>query len=418
MAGRESVPGQYLELVRVLETVWRRRQASAGSEEVYYRLLLDYYSEPLRASEEGRPVVAHNCYVPPEIFYGLGLASLCLDSFGIITTSLFKNYPELAAVARGMGLPAEICSSHRMQLALAREGWLPRPDIVVWSHQICDSSSKTGELLQNLYGVPGYFLDRPWAYREQDIKYYAEELGSLISFLEDVSGRRMDWDRLCRALEFSLEAARLQGEIDALSRAVPSPRSNRIGVEFQASNWIFLGQPSGVTLARAVRDELKRRVEEGRGYYPGERYRLLGLYPPPAFRWKLLDWMGREHGACVVAETYALHWGPWEVDPGRPLESLARRCFATPVSRHYHGPPDHLLADVVEDARTHRVDGAICFAMINCRQQCAIVRNMRDVLQRELQIPTLVIDIDMLDPSFVSDEELKDRLEGFFEILE
>ncbi|MEE9201655.1 MAG: 2-hydroxyacyl-CoA dehydratase family protein, partial [Dehalococcoidia bacterium] len=344
VGGDHGIPTQYRDLLQALEGVLRHRQASptTGSEEVYYQLLVDYFAEPLRAREAGRPVVAHGCYVPPEIFYALGIAPLCLDSVGIISASLFKNYPELAAVARQMGLPVEICSSHRMQVALARQGWLPRPDAVVWSHQICDSSSKTGEMLQKLYETPGYFLDRPWAYREQDVGYYTEELGSLVSFLEGVSGRRMDWDRLCQALEFSQEIARLQGEISALTRAVPSPSHNRIGVQFQATNWILLGQPAGVTLASAIRDELAQRAAAGRGYYPQEKYRLLALYPPPAFRWKLLDWMGREHGACVVVESYAYHWGPWELDPRRPLESLARRCFATPVSRHYHGPPHHL----------------------------------------------------------------------------
>ena len=410
----------YQALVDTLERMLQHRQGqpTTPADETYYQLLLDYYRRPLQAWQEGRPVVAHGCFVPPEIFYALDMVPLCLDSFGIIFASLLKTYPELAAVARGMGLPVEICSSHRMQLALARQGWLPRPDVIVWSHQICDSSSKTGEMLQRIYDIPGYFLDRPWAYREEDVNYYTQELGSLVSHLESLVNRRMDWDQLSQALGFSQEIARLQGDINTLARTVPSPCPNRMGVQFQATNWMFLGQPAGVTLAQTLREEVAQRVAAGRGYYPQERYRLLALYPPPAFRWKLLDWLGREYGASIVGESYAYHWGPWELDHHRPLESLARRCFASPVSRHYHGPPQYLIADILEDARTHQVQGALCFAMINCRQQCAIIRSLKDILQEQAGISTLVLDIDMLDPTFVTEEELREKLEGFLEMLE
>ena len=71
----------------------------------------------------------------------------------------------------------------------------------------------------------------------------------------------------------------------------------------------------------------------------------------------------------------------------------------------------------MEDAVAHHAQWGLFFAMINCRQGCAMVRPVKDALLREAGIPTVVVDIDVLDPSFVSDDDIKDKLEGFFEVL-
>jgi benzoyl-CoA reductase/2-hydroxyglutaryl-CoA dehydratase subunit BcrC/BadD/HgdB len=84
-----------------------------------------------------------------------------------------------------------------------------------------------------------------------------------------------------------------------------------------------------------------------------------------------------------------------------------------------HGPAElGWLPDTVGDAIAYKVEGAVYWAHIGCKQGCALIRIIRDALREEAGIPTLVLDIDVVDPSFVSEEELKDKLEGFFERLE
>lgn len=145
---------------------------------------------------------------------------------------------------------------------------------------------------------------------------------------------------------------------------------------------LYMGAPEAVEYLRAVRDEIRERVKCGKGYVE-ERYRLIALFTPPNYNWKLLDWMEREHGACIVAEPYNSHWGDFEYDFSRPWLTLARRAFRHPT----------------------------------CRQTCATIRTVKDALSERVGIPTLVLDMDTGDPSFISDEELKDKLESFFEML-
>lgn len=406
-------------MVETLEFILRHRQhrPTTRSDEVYYEMLVEYFRRPLKAVEEGAPLVAHTAYIPSEIFYAMDLVPLHLESFSIISPSVLHNFEEMASVAKGFGLTPEVCSAHRVQAAWFIQGWLPRPRAVVWSQQLCDSINHSGSLLQEAYDIPGYFLDRPYYLGEREVHYYSQNLAEMVEFLEATTGHHLDQDRLCQALAHTYEIAQAEREMYALCRQVPCPMPNRLGDQlFSICNWLYLGTPQGVDFARSALEEVRERV--GQGVVPQENYRLISLYPPPAFRWKLMDWMEREHGAIIVARPYCLRWAPWEPDYSHPMESLARRCFAIPISRHFHAPVmEAMVPDAVEDAIAHHAEGALFFAMINCRQGCAMVRPVKDALLQQAGIPTVVVDVDVLDPSFVSDEDMKDKIESFFEAL-
>jgi benzoyl-CoA reductase/2-hydroxyglutaryl-CoA dehydratase subunit BcrC/BadD/HgdB len=74
--------------------------------------------------------------------------------------------------------------------------------------------------------------------------------------------------------------------------------------------------------------------------------------------------------------------------------------------------------DAVEEAIDYKAEGAIYWAHIGCRQACATIRSTKDALMEKAGIPTLVIDCDIADPSLTSEEEVRTKLEGFFEIME
>lgn len=72
---------------------------------------------------------------------------------------------------------------------------------------------------------------------------------------------------------------------------------------------------------------------------------------------------------------------------------------------------------VVKEAVEFQVHGVIFWATSGCRQGNAMARVLKDALIRETNIPTLVLDMDVSDPSFTSIEEMQERLESFLERL-
>ena len=407
-------------MIEVLEGIagHRRRGMGYPSDVLYYDLVAAYYRRVRQAHEEGKPVVAHSIMLPTELFIALDVVPLHLECLATTLPPSIKNYEELFVAARGFGLPSEICSTHRAMAALFAQGWMPRPDALVYSQQACDSSVKSGGLLKELYGLPSLFVERPYRLTESQAEYYAQELREMVFFLERITGRRLDYDRLAQVMEESQRQVGLHREIYRLRARVPTPMPNRRGCQMVNVYWLASGSPEAVAYYQAVHNEAQELADAGKGVVPEERFRIMTLFNPPTHNWKLLDWLQRDHGASIVANPYYHHWGEWRYDPADPFQSLALKYFATPVMRQMHGPVDEAVADSVTDAVSHGAQGAIYWANIGCPQTCAIIRTVRDALRDRVGIPTLVLDCDYLDPSVVSEDDLKDKLESFLESLE
>jgi len=203
-------------------------------------------------------------------------------------------------------------------------------------------------------------------------------------------------------------------EICELRKTVPSPMRNQHMIEMILAQLLLSGAPELVTFYKAIRDEVKEAAEKGEGVVPQERHRLLTFFFYPAYLWKLLDAIQSAYGAVIVAEPHLSPWCEGEVDPAKPLESLARKAFAL----YDTGPLEPFVDKVIREVREYKAEGAIYWAHIGCRQTCATIRILKDALLEKAGIPTLVVDCDLADPTYSSGEQMKDRLEEFFELLD
>lgn len=79
---------------------------------------------------------------------------------------------------------------------------------------------------------------------------------------------------------------------------------------------------------------------------------------------------------------------------------------------------DGILAYRRKNPTFAKADASIYFAHIGCRQACALIRSMKDALKDKVGIPMIALDCDIIDPSLSPGEEMRNKLEGFFEMLE
>ncbi len=397
--------------VEMLEGVAAHRRAQGGS--MYYDLLANTLRNIQTARDEGKCIVAHTIMIPIELFYAMDIVPFYLEGLCEIIART-HGLEESFSAARSKGFASEICSIHRLVDAMAIQGWMPRPDAFVWSNQVCDLTTKTGDFLSKLYDRPGFYLDRPYTNSEKGVQYFVRELEELIAFLERLTGRKMDWDRLGEVMENTRRKTELFREICELRKAVPSPMKNQHVVEMSMTQDLASGSPELVAFYQSVRDEVKAAVEKGQGIVAEEKYRLLTFFYYPAHLWKLLNAMQTDFGAIIVAEPHLSTWCEGDIDPSKPLESLARKAFAL----YDTGPLQPFVDKVVREAGEYRVDGAIYWAHIGCRQTCATIRILKDALMEKAGIPTLVIDCDFGDPTYAPGDLLRDKIEEFLELLD
>ncbi|MEK7848796.1 MAG: hypothetical protein AAB270_07715, partial [Chloroflexota bacterium] len=112
-------------MIEVLEgiAVHRRQGQGYPSDAMYYDLVAAYYRRVRQAHEDGKLVVAHSIMVPTELLLAMDLVPLHLECLATTLPPALKNYEELFAAARGYGLPAEVCSTHRCIAGAFLEGW-------------------------------------------------------------------------------------------------------------------------------------------------------------------------------------------------------------------------------------------------------------------------------------------------------
>ncbi len=403
---------------RLLGRMNRVQPEARSSQTLYYQMLAEYYTRIRNARQEGKLLAAHTVFFPTEILYAMDIVPMHTEMTTWLTALFLREQAELLAKGAELGLAPEICSPHRGVAGIFGLGAIPHPDVILWSNLICDNTAKSGELMMELSHSPGFFLDNPFQSSPGEINYLVGELEDMVHFLEEKSGRKMDWDRLSEMVARTDEEIELYREICQLRKAVPSPMSISGYLELLSADYMFPGQPEATQYLMQLRDELKTMVEQGRGAASPERFRLMTLFVPPMYLMSYLAGLFEELGAVSVVEPLFTRWSEGRLDPAKPLESVARKSFLIPERRSMYGPlSEQALQDITDGAEQYKIDGAIYWAFMGCRHTCATVKVIKETLS-EVDVPMLTIDCDIVDPTINSEEEIRDKITQFFEMLE
>jgi len=127
------------------------------------------------------------------------------------------------------------------------------------------------------------------------------------------------------------------------------------------------------------------------------------------------DW-----GGAFVSSTYLWFAScgtdlAWEYDLAQPLESLAE---GTLVSvRHAMDAmfyQDRMIAGMIEP---YALDGVVYHPIKSCRTVSTGLADSRRAVAQLSDVPSLFIESDMMDRRVVSEAQLKNRIDAFFEGL-
>ncbi len=417
-AGTSTKIETFIQTANLLSRMNRSQPGARESRTLYYRMLADYYNNIHRARQEGKLIAAHTVFFPTEVLYAMDIVPMHMETTTWLSAFLLKEQSELLAKGSELGLAPEICSPHRGVAGMFALQEIPKPDVILWSNLICDNTAKSGELLMELTGSPGYFLDNPFQDSPGELDYLIGELKEMVTFLEEVSGKKMNWEKLSEIIERTNKEIDLYREINELRKAVPSPMNISGYLELISADYLFPGQVQAIEYLTKLRDELKSSILNKEGAVTNERFRLMNLFIPPLHLLGSLVNIFDEQGAVSVAEPMFTRWSDGKLDPSKPLRSVAQKSFLIPERRSMYGPlKGPAIPDIVESAEQYQVDGAIYWAFMGCRHTCAAIKVIKEALN-EIDVPMLTIDCDIIDPTVNSEDEVREQLMQFFEMLE
>ncbi len=391
--------------------------ATRQSQKLYYKMLISYFTRLRDAKENNDFVAAHTVFFPSEILLAMDIVPMHTETTTWMTSLFTGECSDILAAGSSLGLASEICTAHRGLAGAFQIHSIPRPDVMLWSNMVCDNTAKSGELVMELCDCPGYFLDRPFKDSPREKAYMVNEIKEMIVFLEEKSGRKMDFSRLSEIVARIDRQIELMREVNELRKSVPTPFSPLGFLELVTIDYLFPGQPESIEYLETLLSELKQAVAEKRGAVPKERFRLMSLFIPPMYLMSFLEKIAVEYGAVSVLEPFFTDWGEGRLDASKPVESVVEKSFMQPAAKMYGPMGDRTLSSISKTAEEYRLDGAIYYADVYCRHSCAMIKMFKDRLN-ELDLPVLTLDCDVLDSTVTSQDEVREKMERFFELLE
>lgn len=342
--------------------------------------------------------------------------------------------------AEDHGFSPDVCGYVKADYALQMRGGehprgrIPPPAVAVLT-SACNTYIKWAEIWERLYGTPVFTLDVPGSRSangvsadadglERDRRYVAHQLHELIDLLERVSGRRFDVDRLREAMSWTNEMGRGYRRALELNARAPSAFDAVLeGTMYLGVANALRGTAAGARYFAELVEELEGRHAAGLTGAGGaeEKHRLIFVGVPCYPIFSRFHQMFTAWGGAFVGSSYLWFASggldlDFEYDVGRPIESLAdgvlRGVRRATDAMLFH---DRLLLEAID---RFGADGVVYHPVKSCRTVSTGLADSRRVVLESRDVLALYIESDMMDRRVVSEAQLKNRIDAFFEGLE
>jgi len=355
-----------------------------------------------------------------------------------LQTAVRRVAHEYLDEAEDYGYSPDICGYVKADVATQLRGGelpmgqIPKPGIAVYTNA-CNTYIKWAEIWERMHGCPTFVLDVPGTRAagahtwpgdtdfENDRRYVAAQIKELIDVCEKVSGIKFDIDRLRETLGHANTMSRGWQRVLELNQARPSLfNALSDGTIYLGVANGLRGSDSGAIYFNDLVEELEYKRERGIGTLTDEQYRLIFVGVPcyPIFR--RFTELFTELGGTFVNSTYLWFASGganvgFEYDLKNPLDSLAEGLLISvrDAMDSMFFQTDILLG-MIED---YDADGVVYHPIKSCRTVSTGLADNRRALMSERDIPSLFIESDMMDRRVVSEAQLKNRVDAFFEGL-
>ena len=202
-------------------------------------------------------------------------------------------------------------------------------------------------------------------------------------------------------------------EIQELRTAVPSPIRGRDALRIPGIAGRAGQDDRALAWIKMARDELKERVEKGEGAVKDEKHRILWLHTAPLFKdvTKILE--DEFQASVVVSELDDVGLRGDRNEKDGPIEAMAR----ANLQFSWNGLAQNRVDRVLELAQEIKADACIAFSQWGCKVASNATSPVKDALENELGIPTLILKGDYMDARNYSEADDRSQFEALMEML-
>lgn len=396
------------------------------SRDILRDLIATYWKQVKEAPLQGRRVAWCSGISPMDLLKVMDFTLVFPENYAA-TCSARKVSTMFCERAESFGYSPDICSYVRNGLGSVLSGdvehcpvgGLPRPDLLL-INSYCVPITKWFEELSRFFKVPLIIVEQPVRHDnlnpqevEELVRQCTQQLRDIVSFLEQFTGKRFDYDRLRESVAVSSQCGLLWREVLEMGKNIPAPFTC-----FDYFNSLFpimclKGEPATVSYYQQLKSDLAERVFHKIGAVPQEKYRLYWDNIPIWFKLRELSQKFTSYNASLVTGIYPFAWAFTDLDPKQPLEGIARNmvCYATNTG--IKGRADFITKLVQEFS----VDGLVAQSSRSCRFMNIGQYDIINLVTQRTGCPAVFIEGDMCDERVYLESEVDSKIDAFMELL-
>ena len=352
------------------------------------------------------------------------------QSFMAVLGLVFDRLNPILDAAENLWLKAggvAHCGNVKTLVGLFALNSIPKPDLLVTSGFLCETAPKTIDLLQELYGINTYCCDT-WRDVESMESHHArrrldlcvESMRKLSMLMQEIAGVEIVDDMLWKILSARETLSNAVLEIYTLIESSdPLP--------LKSTHWVLIHRLGAATYAMddlpdqtdalsTLYGELQERVKNGFGAVERGAPRIFAVLPPhdsdPRLE-QLLDELGI---ATVAVEGRIIApMGGYKLNGGKARDPYEIICHFLHTSMY-----ETLKARVqtlIAVCKRLNIEGVLDRYHAGCRSVAGDAMVIRDVIEKELGIPALVLEWENFDPRVYDEADYRVKCEMFKTIV-
>lgn len=385
-------------------------------------MLRRHYEEARQAKAEGRLVCWSTSIAPQELLTTMDIVTIYPENHAAAIGARKDTDPFIAHTERA-GYSSDLCSYARVNLAYAelqhsKAENMPLPDFLLCTSNICHTVIKWYENLSRELKIPLILFDTPFNHtdtvQDHNAKYMEGQLYHIIDQLEELTGRKFDYDKLQKVMEISNETCYWWNQATAMAAARPSPLDG-----FEIFNYLAIivfgrGLPEARDLFHLWYDELAEKAARGQGPWKDQEevYRVLwdGIACWPYLRctYKTL----KNLGINMVTSTYPKSWTISY--PTGDIEGMARAYSGNVYpNRNLHYDVENMVGLV----KKFDLDGIVFHSNRSCKLMDFRQYEVQRQVLEQCGVPSVIFDGDQTDPRLFSEAQYETRIQALAEMM-
>ncbi len=362
---------------------------------------------------------------PAELLRALGFQVYFPENHGAMLGAT-RMATDLIPEANARGFSPDICSYLTSDIGSYLKGESPfnkmklpgppKADILVYNTNQCRDVKDWFQFYAREWDVPCIGVHTPRSIGEVNetiITAVARQIKELITPLEEVSGAKLDHDKLKEVITLSRKCTELWKAILQTAATAPAPITFFDDTIQMGPAVVLRGTQAAIDYYEILLAELQQRIADGVGAVEQETHRIYWEGMPIWGKLKSLALQFLELKTAVVASTYCNSWVFEALDPDEPFQSMARAYSELFICRS-DGPKEAYMERMIE---TFKVDGVLYHNAKTCPNNSNSRYDLPQRLQTKTGKPFVIIDGDLNDLRLYSEEQTRTNIEAFVEQL-